>query len=217
MTTATERRGLNRAVTGFFSLASRAYDQRTLQRVMYRPPHDEIIALLRERRSRDILDIGCGTGILTARIADELQPAAVHGIDMSPGMLAKARRRNSTVEWRNEPAEQLGLPDHAVDAVVTTTAFHFFNQPVALAEFHRVLKPGGLLAISALNVQSLFAAPVQLLDGTRLSPAATPSPKQMRALVEAAGFTIVAQRPIRRPWYSRTVPDVLTVADRRTP
>lgn len=64
---------------------------------------------------------------------------------MSPGMLARVRARSSAVQWRNAPAERLGLPDAAVDAVVTTTAFHFFNQPAALAEFHRVLEHHGLL------------------------------------------------------------------------
>lgn len=160
------RRGFNRAVASFFDLAARAYDLRGLQEVGYRPPQDEIIRLLRAGGARSVVDIGCGTGILAARIADELKPDLVYGIDMSPGMLAKAGRRNATVQWRNEPAEQLGLADESVDAVVTTTAFHFFNQPAALAEFHRVLKPGGLLAISALNLSSRLAAPAQRLGGT---------------------------------------------------
>ncbi|GAB2544208.1 class I SAM-dependent methyltransferase [Nocardia heshunensis] len=209
------RRGLNRTVASFFSVAARAYDQRTLQRVVYQPPQDEMIELLRRYGSRRIVDIGCGTGILTSRIAEELVPDEVYGIDMSPGMLARARQRGPLVNWRNEPAEQLGLADESVDAIVTTTAFHFFNQRAALAEFHRVLRPGGLLAIDALNLRARWATPVQRLTGTRLSPAATPSPQQMVDLITIAGFELVEQRPIRRPWYSRPVPDILTVAVRR--
>ncbi|MFI1915978.1 class I SAM-dependent methyltransferase [Nocardia sp. NPDC020380] len=209
------RRGLNRTIAAFFSVAARAYDQRTLQRVVYQPPQDEMIHLLRDYGSRRIVDIGCGTGILTARIAAELTPEVVYGIDMSPGMLARARERSTGVQWRNAPAEQLGLPDGSVDAVVTTTAFHFFNQSAALAEFHRVLKPGGLLAIDALNLRARWAAPVQRLTGTRLSPAASPSPQQMIELITVAGFAPVEQRPVRRPWYSWPVPDILTVGIRR--
>ncbi|MEV6558208.1 methyltransferase domain-containing protein [Nocardia sp. NPDC051756] len=209
------RRGFNRGVAAFFDVAARAYDLGSLQRVVYQPPQDEMIEFLRANGARRIVDIGCGTGILTARIARELRPDAVYGIDMSPGMLAQAHRRSTDVQWRNEPAEQLGLAAESVDAVVTTTAFHFFNQPVALAEFHRVLIPGGLLTISALNLRSRWSAPVQRLSGTRLSPAATPSPQQMRDLIAAAGFQLIEQRSVRRPWYSRTVPDVITMAQRR--
>ncbi|TLF94962.1 class I SAM-dependent methyltransferase [Nocardia cyriacigeorgica] len=209
------RRGFNRTVAAFFSVAARAYDQRTLQRTVYQPPQDEMIELLRRSGSRRIVDIGCGTGILTTRIAEELDTEAVYGIDMSPGMLARARQRSLLVHWRNEPAEQLSLPDESVDAVITTTAFHFFNQHLALAEFHRVLKPGGLLAIDALNLRARWAAPMQWLTGTRLSPAATPSPQQMVDLITFAGFELSEQRSVRRPWYSRMVPDVLTVAIRR--
>ena len=43
--------------------------------------------------------------------------------------------------------------DGALDAVVTTSAFHFFDQPAALREFHRVLAPGGLVAVSALSTR----------------------------------------------------------------
>lgn len=71
------RREFNRSVASFFSGAARAYDLRTLQRVVYQPPQDEMIDLLRKRGSRRILDIGCGTGILTTRIAKELHPALV--------------------------------------------------------------------------------------------------------------------------------------------
>ncbi|WP_405484995.1 class I SAM-dependent methyltransferase [Nocardia sp. NBC_00511] len=209
------RRGFNRSIAAFFSVAARAYDQRTLQRVVYLPPQDEMVSLLERYGSRRIIDIGCGTGILTARMAKELDTEVVYGIDMSPGMLAKARQRSSLVQWRNEPAERLGLPDESVDAVITTTAFHFFNQAAALAEFQRVLRPGGLLAIDALNLRARWAAPVQRLTGARLSPAATPSPRQMVELITAAGFELAEQRPVRRPWYSRPVPDVLTVAIRR--
>ena len=63
---------------------------------------------------------------------------------MSEGMLKQAKARSTAVQWLTGPAEQLPFDDGALDAVVTTSAFHFFDQPVALREFHRVLRPGGL-------------------------------------------------------------------------
>lgn len=208
------RRGLNNIVAIFFSLVARAYGQRTLQRIVYRPPQDEVVQVLVKHGARRIADIGCGTGILTCRLAEELRPDALYGIDASPGMLRQAMRHSALVHWRREAAEELSLPDESIDAVVTTTAFHFFNQPAALAEFRRVLRPGGVLAISALNLRSRWSRPVQRLTGVRYSPAAVPSPEQMADLIRAAGFTLSEQHSIHRPWYSRLVPDVLTVAVR---
>lgn len=108
-------------------------------------PHDEVIAALRAHGSRRIADIACGTGILSDRIERELHPDETYGVDMSDGMLAQARARSDRVTWLRGPAEQLPFGDGALDAIVTTSAFHFFDQPAALREFHRVLAPGGLV------------------------------------------------------------------------
>lgn len=208
------RRGFNGMVAGFFSLAARAYDLGPLQYVMYRPPQDDVMALLRTRGSKVVVDVGCGTGILTSRIANDLPVQQVYGVDMSSGMLAQARRRSAKVKWRNEPAERIGLPSASVDAVVTTTAFHFFDQPRALAEFARIVKPGGVVAISALATSAALARPIQALSGSRIIPAHAPSLEEIREVVAGAGFRGIEQRSIRRPWYSRVVPDVLTVGQR---
>lgn len=87
----TRRRGFNDAVTRFWSFAAPAYNFPVLQRWVYRPPHDEVIAQLRAHGARRIADVACGTGVLADRIERELQPDAVYGVDMSDGMLAQAR------------------------------------------------------------------------------------------------------------------------------
>src|SRR5262249_14898847 len=51
------------------------------------------------------------------------------------------------VEWRGGEAEATGLADAAVDLVLSAQAFHWFRAPEALAEFRRVLRPGGRLAL----------------------------------------------------------------------
>lgn len=141
--TAPQRRGLNDVVTRMWSFLAPAYDLPFLQQWVYRPPHNEVIAQLRSHGSRRIADIACGTAILSERIQRELNPDEIYGVDMSDGMLNQARAKSDRVQWLRAPAEQLPFDDGALDAVVTTSAFHFFDQPAALREFHRVLAPGG--------------------------------------------------------------------------
>jgi len=175
---------------------------------VYRPPHDEVIAQLRAHGSRKIADIACGTGILSDRIERELHPDAVYGVDMSDGMLSQARARSDRVHWLRGPAEQLPFDDGALDAVVTTSAFHFFDQPAALREFHRVLRPGGLVAVSALSARQRR---LQASSSSRWKPQHNASPAEMRHLFEGAGLVISDQHRIPRPAWTRIVSDLITV------
>ena len=59
-----------------------------------------MIAALKRSGAHKLADIACGTGILADRIASELHPDEVYGVDMSDGMLAQARARSSAVQWR---------------------------------------------------------------------------------------------------------------------
>ena len=206
--TAPRRRGLNSAITRVWSFLAPVYDQPFLQQWVYRPPHDEVIARLRDHQSRKIADIACGTGILSDRIERELHPEAVYGVDMSDGMLAQARARSDRVQWLRGPAEQLPFDDGALDAVVTTSAFHFFDQPAALREFHRVLAPGGLAAVSALSTRQTL---LQSRAANRWKPQHNASPAEVRVIFESAGFTVTDQHRIPRPVWIRFVSDVITV------
>ena len=202
------RRGLNSAVTRMWSLFAPAYDLPILQQWGYRPPHDEVISQLCADGSRKIADVACGTGILSDRIERELKPDEIYGVDMSDGMLEQARARSNRVKWLRGPAEQLPFDDGTLDAVVTTSAFHFFEQPAALREFHRVLAPGGLAAVAALSArQSLLQAPA----AHRWKPQHNASPAEMRKLFESAGFTVSDQHRIPRPLWTRLVSDLITV------
>ena len=149
--TTVQGRAFNSAITRMWSVLAPVYDQPFVQQWVYRPPHDEVIAQLRAAGSRRIADVACGTGILSDRIERSLQPDEIYGVDMSDGMLDQARARSSRVKYLHGPAEQLPFEDGVLDAVVTTSAFHFFDQPAALREFHRVLAPGGLAAVATLS------------------------------------------------------------------
>jgi ubiquinone/menaquinone biosynthesis C-methylase UbiE len=208
VTAAAPRRSFNDAVTRFWGWAAPAYNLPVLQQWVYRPAHDEVIAQLRAHSSARVADIACGTGILADRIERELHPAEVYGVDMSEGMLNQARARSTGVQWLRGPAEQLPFDDGALDAVVTTSAFHFFDQPSALRDFHRVLAPGGLAAVSTLSARR------PLLQGpstSRWKVAHHPSPAEMRRLFEGAGFTVAEQHRVRRPPLTRAISDLITV------
>jgi ubiquinone/menaquinone biosynthesis C-methylase UbiE len=207
--TSVPRRTLNDAVTGFWSIAAPLYDLPFLQQWVYRPAQDEVIAALKESDAHRVADIACGTGILAARIASELQLDEVYGVDMSDGMLAQAKARSSEVRWRKGPAEHLPFEDGTLDAVVTTSAFHFFDQPAALRDFHRVLAPGGLAAVATLSPRQVL--PLHRLSANRLNPAHNPSPAEMRALFEDAGFAVSDQHRVRRPAWTMVLSDLITI------
>lgn len=202
------RRGLNDAVTRVWSFLAPVYDLPFLQQYVYRPPHDEVIAQLRAHQAHRIADIACGTGILSDRIERELHPGQIYGVDMSDGMLAQARARTDRVHWLRAPAEQLPFEDGSLDAVVTTSAFHFFDQPAALREFHRVLAPGGLAAVAALSARQ---PRLQASSANRWKPQHNASPAEMRTLFEDAGFVVTDQHRIPRPVWTRIISDLITV------
>jgi ubiquinone/menaquinone biosynthesis C-methylase UbiE len=205
----TPRRNLNSVVTRFWSLAAPVYDLPFLQHWVYRPAQDEVLAALRAHGATRVADIACGTGILADRIATELHPDEVYGVDVSDGMLQQARARSARVHWLKGPAEQLPFDDGAFDAIVTTSAFHFFDQPAAMREFHRVLTPGGLVAVATISPPP---PPVlRRLSLSRSNPAHNPSPKEMRRLFDGAGFTVTDQHRVHRPLWTRAVWDLITI------
>ena len=204
----TPGRQFNAAVTRFWSIASPLYDLPYLQRWVYRPAQDEVVAELRAHGAEKVADIGCGTGILAARIAAELHPDTVYGVDMSDGMLEHAKARSGAVRWMKGPAERLPFDDDSLDAVVSTSAFHWFDQPAAMREFYRVLVPGGMAAVATISPPP--AKLLQRLSVETSGVAHSPGPTELRRLFTDAGFTITSQRRVDRPIWT-PVWDVITV------
>ena len=107
------------------------------------------------------------------------------------------------------PAEQLPFTDDFLDAVVTTSAFHFFDQPAALREFHRVLGAGGMVAVTTMSPRQAFP-PLHALSAGLGAPAHAPTPQAMRKLFEDAGFQVADQHRVGRPVWT-PVSDLITV------
>ncbi|MEU9075512.1 class I SAM-dependent methyltransferase [Kitasatospora sp. NPDC048538] len=91
-----------------------------------------------------VLDLGAGTGKLTAVLA--ALGADVTAVEPDPAMLAELRRRLPDVRALPGSAEAIPLPDASVDAVLAGNAMHWFDMAVAGPEIARVLAPGGVLA-----------------------------------------------------------------------
>ncbi|MEV0481303.1 class I SAM-dependent methyltransferase [Streptomyces sp. NPDC050508] len=104
------------------------------------------------------LDAACGTGRHTAYL--HRLGHRVTGCDASPDMLARARERLPDVDLREADLRQLPLPDDAVDTVVCALALaHVPDLTAVLAEFARVLRPGGHLVISDAHVMVSYLRP----------------------------------------------------------
>ncbi len=198
-------------VTRLFDRVSAVYDTPAVQSLMYRPPQDEIIGELRRRGSRRIADVGCGTGILATRILAELRPDRVYGFDASEGMLEHARGRSRAVTWMLARSESLPLSGQSLDAVVSSHAFHFFDQPAALAEFRRVLVPGGVVAIVIVNPRTRVGSRLTSLSTARAG--LFPDERSMRRLLLDAGFGAVAQHRVRRGPLGVLSPDLVSVGE----
>ena len=112
--------------------------------------------LLRERlpRSARVLDLGCGTGELTRRIARELPDAHVTGVDVHAPHLELARSAagdlSDRVEFREGDAFELDLADDTFDLTIYRHLFQAITHPErVLAEMTRVTRPGGIVHVAA--------------------------------------------------------------------
>lgn len=199
----------------FFDGWSRVYDLPWVQRSTYRPIHDAVVDALGDPRCARILDLGCGTGQLAARLGTVFPETRLVGCDFSAGMLARAAARCPAARLVQGDAGRLPFADGSFDAIVSTEAFHWFpDQAAALAECFRVLRPGGRLLLAVVNTP---AAPVsELLHlGSRLlgEPFYWPSRAQAREWIEGAGFRIEGQHHVSR-YGGVLLPPVLTDAVR---
>jgi len=116
-----------------------------------------------------VLDIGCGAGV-DSLVAGHLVGAGgrVVGIDVTPAMIEKARAHQArlglaNVTFQVADAEALPFPDNDFDAVISNGVFNLtLNKAKALAEVHRVLKPGGRLLLADMVL--VAALPPDLSD-----------------------------------------------------
>src|ERR1700728_561697 len=158
----------------YYDEFSVAYERHRHDPRGYHAMLDGLEADLTERygSGRDVLECGCGTGLLLERIARFARTAK--GIDLSPGMLEKARERGLDV--REGSVTTLPFEDASFDVTCSFNVLaHFMTIGKALAEMARVTRAGGVVIAEFYNPLSLRAlakrlgGPGKISDSTRES------------------------------------------------
>jgi SAM-dependent methyltransferase len=108
------------------------------------PLIDAILAGLGEPAALVVADLGAGTGISSRLVAD--RGPRVLAIEPNAAM-RNAAQAHPRVEWIDGTAERTTLPDRSVDVVTAFQSWHWVDQPVAILEARRIVRPHGRLAV----------------------------------------------------------------------
>lgn len=133
-------------------------------------------------RGHDVLDVGCGTGVLAMAARARVGPdGVVVGVDKNPAMLTVADRSSDGVRWLEGSAERLPFDDASFDCVVSQFAIMFFtDRDGSIAEMSRVVRPGGRIAIATwasldeIPGYAAFVALLRRLAGTAAEAMSVP-------------------------------------------
>jgi len=154
-----------------------------------------------------VVDVGCGSGYSLPKLAQRFAPRELVGVDIDPQMLQaageEAKRAGVAVRLLEASSSRMPLPDNHADLLFCHQTFHHLvEQEAALAEFMRVLKPGGVLLfaestkryIHSWIIRALFRHPMEVQR----------TAEEYLQLVRAAGF-VVPEASISYPylWWSR--------------
>jgi ubiquinone/menaquinone biosynthesis C-methylase UbiE len=109
-----------------------------------------LVDLATPAKNEQVLDVATGTGLVANLVAPRVNPGLVFGVDLSDNMLSIARAHKAkNVQFLGMAAEHLVFRPHTFDLVTMGQALAYLADPTtALAEAHRVLRPGGRLAVS---------------------------------------------------------------------
>jgi SAM-dependent methyltransferase len=153
------------------------------------------------------IDVGCGNGAFTELLTARCAPAEIQGIDPSDAQLAFARSRHKAgiAQFQNGDAMALPFPDDSFDAAAMALVIFFVPEPPAgVAEMARVIRPGGLVASYAWDMENggFPAEPVLAeLRAQGFPPIRPPSSaasrmENLRALWTGAGLDHIETREI---------------------
>lgn len=121
-----------------------------------------------------VLDVATGPGWVAAEAAE--RGASVVGVDVAEAMIARARSAHPELEFRRADAHELPFADASFDAVVGNLAIMHLSRPErAMAEFARVLRPGGRLALTAWAHPSAHRLAGVFLDAVAEARATPPA------------------------------------------
>jgi ubiquinone/menaquinone biosynthesis C-methylase UbiE len=154
-----------------------------------------------------VVDVGCGKGRSFRLLKILFRPGRLIGVEMEPENLASARRRAQAdrvrVDFLRNDCAAIELPDATADVVLCHQTFHHLvQQERSLSEFHRILKPGGLLLFSESTKAYIDSWIIRLLFAHPMEVQRTA--EEYLAMIRACGFEFGA-RNVSYPylWWSR--------------
>ncbi|MBI2255861.1 MAG: class I SAM-dependent methyltransferase [Proteobacteria bacterium] len=165
--------------------------------------------LMPDRRAQypAIVDVGCGRGRSFRLLHEKFRPTRMIGVDVDAAMLEIAAAETAAdglkVEFQQTTSSRMMLADESVDMVFCHQTFHhLMDQEAALAEFRRVLKPGGLFLFAESTRKYIHSPMIRLLFRHPMD--VQRSAEEYLGLIRAAGFR-VDERAISLPylWWSR--------------
>lgn len=169
-----------------YSLMRRMEDSHWWYAVLHQAVTAELRPRMEKERDLSILDAGCGTGGMMEALRRTSGAVRVTGLDKSPTALAFARQRGfeSLVEGS---VDQLPFDPCVFNAVLSLDVLYFegVDDFKALAEFNRVLKPGGTLVLNLPAFPALRGAHDVALRGARRY-----RPAEAEAMLKASGFEV---------------------------
>lgn len=161
---------------------------------------NSLVSQLNAQPKERILDLGCGTGQLTAQIAES--GAKVLGIDSDAAMIEQAKNNYPGLSFQVGNADRFALPE-PVDAVFSNAVLHWVPNAVAAARcMAAAVRPGGRLVLEfggKGNVQTILRALAEATGRERLHPWYFPSLGEYVALLESAGVEVVFAHLFDRP------------------
>lgn len=108
-----------------------------------------------------LLDVGCGTGFIIHLAADLFDE--IHGVDITPAMMARVRRDKGNITLHQSRAEDMPFPDASFDAVTAYSFLdHVEDMGALLREVARVLKPGGVFYADLAPHRDFWRALIEL-------------------------------------------------------
>jgi ubiquinone/menaquinone biosynthesis C-methylase UbiE len=175
----------------YFNRWAARYDHSWVQ-IWFRENHRLMAQSVDPGTDARILDLGCGSGQLAARLAQRVPHGSVLGVDPAEEMIRVGRRQHRRKNLSFEVGSSDAIPSGAgtFDVVVSTISFHHWSRPVeSLREIARVLRPGGRLLILDFCRDSLFMAALdQVQSWLQPSHSGIASANEMRRYFSRARF-----------------------------